>query len=109
MKTLLVLLYLSFIRADSCPEFYNVTCDELEWLLLDKNGANLPFGLSCMGYKKYFAPSKALESDEGPTKVDFALKIHKVTNLAENKNVRYNHSKNNSKYSLVLTAIGNGC
>ena len=90
MKTLLILFYLSFIKAESlCPDHQNVTCKELELLILDKNGANLPFGLSCMGYKKYLAPALMDTESEGPTTVDFALKIHKVTNLAENKNVRY--------------------
>ena len=91
MKTLLLLFYLSLVKAESlCPNHQNVTCKELELLILDKNGANLPFGLSCMGYKKYLAPAFVdTASVQGPTTVDFALQILKVTNLAENTNVRY--------------------
>ena len=76
---------------DQCPDpkDESTSCQELEFLLLENNGQNLPYGLQCNDYAKYLSPALAgLKLGLNfTTKIDFAFELLKVTELYENKNV----------------------
>ena len=86
---------------DQCPDpkDESTSCQELEFLLLENNGQNLPYGLQCNDYAKYLSPALAgLKLGLNfTTMIDFAFELLKVTELYENKNVSkiISHLKSN--------------